>query len=464
MSGVHIFNAPIADLAVLPGRKAVVQMAKSSSSGKAPTDPGTKPVMPLVKNWGPDIFLGNIIWWGNNNDFPQQVIDDYNKDPLIPQSLDILASKLIGNGVMAVNVTDVDADGNDIFTYIKDKDIRAFVENRAFKRFMLECATDMTWFFNVFPEMVLSRDRSQILYMEHQEAAHCRWSIQNQKTGKSDKVYISANWPQVSDGDETVSERLAIDPYRYDAIDWVRNGSQFSYIYPMNYPTPGKMFYQLAHHNSIRESGWLDVRRAIPQFKKFLMKNQMDILWVWKIDPRYWPMLFGQDVWEKLKPLEQQAKQLEWLQKMNESLTGEEKAGSAVIFPKVWDPEAGGNGMYMEYIEVTRMTEAMKDGKYIDDNLEAAANIFYALGLDPTIVGFAGGKNMGAHSGGSDKREAWLMHLARMRPYRDMLLEPLDFVAEYNGWKERYPGLTFKFRDTILTTLDTGAGTKPVAA
>jgi hypothetical protein len=45
-----------------------------------------------------------------------------------------------------------------------------------------------------------------------------------------------------------------------------------------------------------------------------------------------------------------------------------------------------------------------------------------------------------------------------------MLLEPLDFVAEYNGWKERYPGLTFKFRDTILTTLDTGAGTKPVAA
>lgn len=454
MSGIHIFNTPFADVAILPNAKSAVMMKKNS--GSTP-EPAKSPVMPLVKNWGPDIFMGQIIWWGNQNDFPQQVINDYNKDPIIPQSLDILASKLIGNGVMAVNVTDVDENGNDVYTYIKDKDIRGFVESRSFKRYMLECSTDMVWFFNAFPEMILSKDRSQIVSVVHQEAAHCRWSIQNQKTGKCDKVFISANWPQVSDGDQTVTERLAIDPYQYDVIDWVRNGSKYSYIYPVSYPTPGKMFYQLAHHNSIRESGWLEVRQAIPQFKKFLMKNQMDIHWIWKIDMTYWPIHFGEENWEKWTPEERNEKQKEWLQKANESLTNVEKAGSSVMFPKVWDHESQ---KYKELIEIQRMTDAMKDGKYIDDNLEAAANIFYALGLDPTIVGFAGGKNMGAHSGGSDKREAWLMHLARMRPYRDMLLEPLDFIGEYNGWKDRYPGLTFKFRDTILTTLDTGAGTK----
>ena len=460
MSGIQMFNTPTSNVAVLPGAKALVRLEKNPSPKLVA--PARSPVMPIVKNWGPDLFIGDIIWWGDDNDFPQRVISDYNKDPIIPQSLDILASKLIGNGIMAVNVIDVDENGNDVYEYIKDADIRGFVENRSFRRFMLECANDMVWFFNVFPEFVLSRDRSIITNMVHQEASHCRWSVQNEKTGKCDYVYISANWPHLSEKDPLVTPRRAIDPYQYDVIDWVKNGKDYSYIYPISYPTPGKMFYQLAHHNSIRESGWLEVRAAIPQFKKFLMKNQMDIIWVWKIDPRYWPMVFGEETWEKLKPEEQLAKQQEWLVLMNKSLTNVENAGSSVIFPKVWNQESGANGEYMEYIEIERMTDSQKDGKYIDDNLEAAANIFYAIGLDPTIVGFAGGKNMGAHSGGSDKREAWLMHLARMSPYRDMLLEPLDFVAEYNGWKNRYPGLRFKFRDTILTTLDTGSGTKTV--
>ena len=111
------------------------------------------------------------------------------------------------------------------------------------------------------------------------------------------------------------------------------------------------------------------------------------------------------------------------------------------------------------WVHSSAVTDSMLDGKYVEDNLEAAANIFYALGVDPTIVGFAGGSKQGARSGGSDKREAYLIALQMMMPMRDMILEPLEFIAEYNGWKARHPNLRFRFRDTILTTLDTGAGT-----
>lgn len=38
----------------------------------------------------------------------------------------------------------------------------------------------------------------------------------------------------------------------------------------------------------------------------------------------------------------------------------------------------------------------------------------------------------------------------------------MNFVAHFNGWKKRYPTLEFIIPATVLTTLDTGAGSKPV--
>jgi hypothetical protein len=57
-----------------------------------------------------------------------------------------------------------------------------------------------------------------------------------------------------------------------------------------------------------------------------------------------------------------------------------------------------------------------------------------------------------------------LIYLSQLEPYRDVLFEPLNFIAEFNGWKEKYPTLEFRTKQTILTTLDTGAGKKDIAA
>jgi len=83
------------------------------------------------------------------------------------------------------------------------------------------------------------------------------------------------------------------------------------------------------------------------------------------------------------------------------------------------------------------------------------------LDLDPTLVGDSPGKNMGSGSG-SDKRVAFNAKVALLNPHRELLLEPLYFIAEYNGWKAKYPRLEFKFIEVELETLDKGKTSKEV--
>lgn len=78
-----------------------------------------------------------------------------------------------------------------------------------------------------------------------------------------------------------------------------------------------------------------------------------------------------------------------------------------------------------------------------------------AVGVDPTLVGDGPGKKMGGGSG-SDKRIAFNIYVALLQAYRDVILEPLYFIAEYNGWRKKYKGLKFKTVEVELQTLDQG--------
>lgn len=455
MSQVQVFQGVDYDVALLRESGSTVFLQNSSASSR----PGAKPTMPVSDPYYPRI-LDDVEQWGEANDFPQRVIDLYSKDPIIPKTLDRLATKIIGNGLMAVNVTDTNPDGTDVFTLIKDREIKDFLKDSDFEKYLRESASDLCWFFNGWTELILSENRKRITNLVHQEASYGRWSKQDLKSGRCEYVYLNANWPDVHVKDPYTKKLRAIDPYNLSKLEEVRQGTEYKYIFPVSYPTPGKTFYQLAHHDAIRTSGWLEVHLAIPKFKKYLMDNQMTIKYHWKIDERYWPNRYGEK-WEKAAKDERQALRLQWLQEMDKKLANIEKTGNSITTPKFWDEV---KGQYQEYIELSTVPDPKLDGKYIEDNIEAAANIFYALGEDPTTAGFMATGKSSSSSGGSNKREAWLTAIALLKPYRDALLEPLHFLAKYNGWYSRYPDLKFMFRDVILTTLNTGKSTESVVS
>ncbi len=420
---------------------------------------GSGPTTPRIK----DYTLpqdGDIMFWGDSNNFPQMIVDLYAKDPIIGTTLAKMAASIIEGGIFPCKLIDYNDDGSEIVEPImNDREINNFLNAIWFNRFLHETANDLVWFFNAFPGLILSLDRSKILQLDANEAAYCRWGVQD-KTGKSPWVHMNANWPNVSAQDEFSKKFPVIDPYAYDPYTPVRGNSWFKYIYPISYPTPGRHFYQLAHHDSVRTSGWLDVHTAIPAFKKYLMKNQMSIKYHWKVDVAYWEKAYGEQ-WTKGDAAAKLEIKKKWLKEMNDKLTDVTKAGNAILTDREWDKVTSG---YKDFIEVIALEDPMKDGKYNEDSQQAAAYILYSIGVDPSTMGLITSMG-GARSGGSDKREGWLIDKSRLMPFRNFMTEPIMYAATFNGWQDRYDGMfRVRWRDTILTTLDTGAGTKKVVS
>ncbi|MCA0231608.1 MAG: hypothetical protein LCH91_14140 [Bacteroidetes bacterium] len=450
MSNLHYVPGSDYDVAILASSESSVFMKNSSVS----TRPGSSPTMPVIDPYS-GYHTDEVEMWGVDNNFPQTVINDYYKDTVVVRALNKMTAKVIGNGIMPVNVTGYDANGVEQYTPIMDDDIWEFFNSEWTEKYTRELVNDLVWFFNAFSEIHLSKNRKRILYFVHQEASYCRWSKQDKQTGRCDFVHINANWPNVQSKDPYSTIVKAIDPYDFQKIEKIQSETDYKYIYPVSHPTPGKTFYQLAYHDSIRQSGWLEVHLAIPQFKKYLMQNQMTIKYHWKIDERYWPTRYG-DRWEKAKVEQRRDIRKEWLTEMDRSLAESAKTGKSISTPKFWDEVAQ---KYQEYIELTTIDDAKLDNKYIEDSIEAAYNISYGTGIDGTELGLSNKTGGSSRGSGSDMRESWLIAAAEMKPYRDALKEPFMFAARYNGWTKRYPKFKIMHRDTILTTLNTGAGT-----
>jgi hypothetical protein len=453
---IHYTEARGHDIALTKNASFWLGKDESGVSALSSSPAGAKPT-PILTDLRSTSRNG-IMPWGEDNAFPQEVISLYSQDPIIPRTLGNQAAMLRGRGIMPVIQT-LDEEGKEKNVPVNDPEIWAFLRSPGTQQYLRQGANDMLWFFNAFPELVVSKNRQKIVQMVGQQAAYSRYSAVNEQ-GRCENVFLSANWPRGGPGDAYTQSIPTLDPMNWDRINWVRNHAEYNLIYPISYPTPGRTHYALAHHDSIRVSGWLDVHLAIPQFKKFLMQNQMSIKYHIKVDKEFWPELYGRREWTDASPAQRLQWKKEWLEAISKSLTDVTKTGNSIMTEMILDPV---KGTMTDRIQIVPVTDPMKDGKFIDDSMEAAAKIFYALGIDPTLPGFASDK-MASSSGGSNKREAFLIALALMYPYREILLEPLQFVAEFNGWTSRYENLTFLFRDTVLTTLDQGKGTQKVVS
>lgn len=437
---------PDSRTAILPAAGVVVSMP----------DPGATPTQPIVKD-PHTVSTQGIVLWGVANNFPQMILEKGRRSTIIPAALR-WQSNLVSTRLHPCQVY---FDGKtEILEPVKDPEIQEFITNRHFRRYQREAANDIFWLLNIFPELILSKNRKKITHIHPNDASYCRLGVQND-VGVSEFTYINANWPHASWEDKETHKIRTLDPYQYDLVDWARDKhtSEFKFIFPSSYPTPGNTFYQLAHWDGIRTSGWLDVLEKVPALKKALFDNQMNIKYHIQIPYEYWPSHYG-DRWRTATPEERDKIKREKVAELNLQLTGVEKTGIAFA------TEYGISSLDQKTNEgwkIEALPDKLKDGAHLADNMEATAHLMYALGIDPTLVGFAS-KEQGARSGGSDKREALAIYLSQLQPYRDVLLEPLNFIAEFNGWKKKYPALEFRTIQTVLTTLDTGADQKKEAA
>ena len=200
-------------------------------------------------------------------------------------------------------------------------------------------------------------------------------------------------------------------------------------------------------------AGWIEIAHSVPQFLKRAYKNQTT--WKWHVQIPY-------SFWDKKFPLadfendakKREGKINEYMNSIERNLLGPENAEKP-IFTNYAVNEY--NGRVEEEWKITPLSNKYNAGQ---ENLvtSSAANseILFALMVNPNVMGsqMPGGVYAG-NQGGSNIREAFLVNIANAWLDRQNILDPLRLFLKMKFNKD----VELRFRNTILTTLDSGAGT-----
>ena len=414
--------------------------------------PSVAPTSPKPKESG----SSPISPWGADNDFPQKIIELASKSTELASLLDWKDRALQGREVIAVNQVWNPATSQYDESAIPDEEINEFLSSRMFKQYWRDASTNFNWYWNIFPELAKNKSGDKIARITINDAPYCRWGKMNDR-GIIQTCYVSADWPAAKADDQNTLKIDVVDPYNPTVIDDIKKAKNIQrFVYPASYPSPGKAYYQLAPWDGWRTSGWPELAQMIPRSKVKLMTHLMSAKFILEIPSKYWAKEYPN--WDQKSFEEKQEVKKAKLKEMNDILTGVENTGRTLLFDAISDKD----GNPLPSFRVIPIEDKLRDGNFLEDSREASQHLRSALGLDSALTGDGPGKSLGG--GGGDKRIALNIFVALLQPYREVLLEPIYFIAEYNGWLKRYPRLKFKTVEIQLETLDVAHQTSKIVA
>jgi hypothetical protein len=424
--------------------------------------------------------------WGEDNRFPQNIEKQLAYCGMAKAALAWKAKALWGNGIIPVIPDGEDENAKEKFKIPPNSgkyvDVYKFINSRRFVRFYLEFYMDWAWFENCFPELILSNDGTKITGMVHQESSDCRFK-QMDENGKLNTIYLSKLWGMPQDqfvkfdgkavvkgiaanplltqvDNKYIKQLRAIDMYNpiedlTKAAAEMKNKKYKSVILPVNFPSPNKTYYQLPAWDGSRLSGWLEIATKIPAMMVAMYKNSFQIKHHIEIPEIYMEKRVGTEVWRKLDNDGKRKERKKLLDEIGDFLKGTDNAGSALI--TYFETTEHDHAEYGR-VKITAIDNKNQIDKELLTSASANSEILFSMGLNPDILG-AGipGGAYGGNKGGSNIREGKLIYDSMLHLEREVTLEPLYVVKEYNKWPEE---IQFRHRDIVLTTLDKGTGSE----
>ena len=345
--------------------------------------------------------------------------------------------------------------------------------------------------------MILSKDCKSITGFVHQESCDSRYKQMNDQ-GVVDTVYLSKLWGAAKDQYAKFDPKKAmrglienpknvteldgkfiksldcIDMYNpvasLKAIGEKQKSSKKgdalkSAILPVNYPSVNKTYYQVSSWDGARLAGWVEISAKVPAIIKQLFNKAFRIKYHIEVPESYFEAKFGFEKWHGMEGPEKTKERKALLKEMDEFLTGDENAFRS--FVSFFQINAHDKTEYGR-VKITPIEDKTNIDKELITSSAADLQILTSMQVDPSLFGSGTIGTGQQRSGGSDKREAYLIATALFNLERNVFLEPLYLMRDYNrevgGMSEWEEDIVFRVRDTVLTTTDQGKGTTKVVS
>jgi hypothetical protein len=394
-----------------------------------------------------------IALWGDANNFPQTANTTIGKTGVLNTGLKFIRNFTLGQGIFPCKIKGFDDDGNELLEIINDTELRKFVNGRVVRRYLETALRDYLKFGPAFPQLIFNGSGDKIVGLNTINALHGRYTEAN--NGYIEKLIVSGNWPDGPETDKFESYDV-LDTYDpFADLDRRRIGKELkgqSFIYPLKDSWSNNDYYSEPLWLPAYNAGWIDVAHKVPNFLKKAYENQITWKWHVQIPYSYWDKKYPETEY-KTTAERIAAIQLE-MDSIEENLCGTENANKA-LFTFFSVNEA--NGKAEEQWIIEPLDNKYKEGDKLITSAAANSEILFSLMLNPNVMGagMPGGVYSG-NQGGSNVREAFLVNVANAWLDRQNVLDPIECMLEFNGVKD----IELRFRNTILTTLDTGAGTE----
>jgi hypothetical protein len=388
--------------------------------------------------------------WGGNDLLPTIVRNKIEEVPMAGSAIYRLVQMMYGNGLMYYRNRDL-LDGPKIRRAYIPKVERWLRLNRIHTHYLPHQFTDFRFFFNTFSEMILSRDKKQIVGLFHKEAEFTRLSIQNRTTRRIESIQYSADFPLGLNPGPDDRRKILLFDWR-DQEGFLRKLRGYKFAWHSAGPSPARMYYARPPWMGLfRDNGWMDASKRVPEVVNAMMKNQIILKYHIMIPESYFELRYGRIEFQAFS-IEKKRQVYERLVKdINAKLSGSKNAYQSLsqMFTETEFENRPKGKIIIEAVD-----EKVKNDHWVPSSEKSDAQIVQALGMHPSQMGLQpqGGK-MGAGSG-SDQRESYNTGISLNTIEQTIILEVLNWVATFNAQTDPDWDITFMMDHTRHTTIN----------
>lgn len=393
-----------------------------------------------------------VVGWGLDNRFPQHALKTVAETTVLNTGLHFLRNLTIGQGIYPCTVSGYDDQGNEVLKPVDDTNLTRFLQGRMARRYMEKMLRDYLKVGNGAVQFIPGVDGKSINGLNPLNPLFYRLTEPDGNAYQS--CLISGYWP-ANPGKDQYDILPCLNEYDPDMqadVMKFTGALKKGFVYVVRDSWSNEDIYGEPIWWPAFVSGWIDIAHLVPQFLKKAYKNQITWKWHVQIPYSYWDKKFPEKEFSDTK-----ARQLAintYMDTIERNLCGPENAEKPLMTNYAIN-EA--NGKIEEEWKINALDNKYKDGENLVTSAAANSEILFALMVNPNVfgAGMPGGSYAG-NQGGSNIREAFLVNIANAWIDRQNLLDPLELYIKMNG----LPDCELRFRNTILTTLDTGVGTK----
>ena len=399
-----------------------------------------------------------ILEWGEGNDFPLKAAKVVSETSVLNTGLRFLRNLTLGQGLFACRVEGYDEKGNEKLKPVDDAALAALLGSRMVRRYTENASRDYFKFGCSPVELVPDAAGKRIIGLNAINALYTRFTVPD--TMGRCKCIVSGCWPSLPETTEDDQPRVLDTLMDYDPqLEYDTRFLQGKLKQPLVYALRDSW----SNHDVYSEPvwlpayilGWIDIAQQVPKFLKKAYENQISWKWHVQIPYSFWDRRFPMQDYQQLGTEKRKADIQKYMDDIERNLTGVENAEKPLMTMYAVN-EA--NAKVEEEWKIQALDNKYKGGENLVTSAAANSEILFTLGVNPNVfgAGMPGGTYAG-NQGGSNIREAFLVNIANAWVDRQNLLDPIYLLLRSWGYGD---DVQLRYRNTILTTLDTGAGTQ----